>query len=257
MSVMSTGMAGLPALAGVSAGVVCWLLFGVSGVRRRRIMILGMPVGRAPARIGVAAVLSSVGAFVRNGGTVVAAFEELAGRRYPVPAVDERRIWEVLESRRGEHEHASRAYRVAGEVAMACRMSGMLGCEMARCLDAAAASYKRAVLAEDLRAKALAMPRSTVRLLSALPILTLMLGEALGAAPVAFLFGSLPGLACLFSGLACYSIGLVWMGALMRRVRDSRVAMAFGPLGDGRRQGGHRKGGGKSWESGGPRWRPR
>jgi tight adherence protein B len=48
------------------------------------------------------------------------------------------------------------------------------------------------------------------------------MGAALGARPLAFLFGSLPGLACLLLGLGLDALGLWWTrrlaaGALVSR----------------------------------------
>jgi tight adherence protein B len=68
----------------------------------------------------------------------------------------------------------------------------------------------------------LAGPRATARLLAMLPLLGLAMGAALGAHPLAFLFGSLPGLACLLIGVGLDALGLWWTrrlaaGALVPR----------------------------------------
>ncbi|HEU5156002.1 MAG TPA: type II secretion system F family protein [Streptosporangiaceae bacterium] len=68
----------------------------------------------------------------------------------------------------------------------------------------------------------LAGPRATAKLLAVLPLLGLAMGMALGARPLAFLFGSLPGLACLLVGAGLDALGLWWTrrlaaGALMPR----------------------------------------
>ena len=56
----------------------------------------------------------------------------------------------------------------------------------------------------------LAGPRATARLLAMLPLLGLMMGAALGARPLSFLFGSLPGLTCLLIGVGLDVLGLWW-----------------------------------------------
>ena len=56
----------------------------------------------------------------------------------------------------------------------------------------------------------LAGPRATARLLAMLPVLGLSLGAALGARPLSFLFGSVPGLACLLAGVDLDAAGLWW-----------------------------------------------
>jgi tight adherence protein B len=56
----------------------------------------------------------------------------------------------------------------------------------------------------------LAGPRATARLLAVLPLLGLAMGAALGARPLAFLFGGLPGLSCLLTGVGLDTLGLWW-----------------------------------------------
>jgi tight adherence protein B len=63
----------------------------------------------------------------------------------------------------------------------------------------------------------LAGPRATARLLALLPLLGLAMGAALGARPLVFLFGSLPGLVCLLAGLGLDALGLWWTGHLAAR----------------------------------------
>lgn len=63
---------------------------------------------------------------------------------------------------------------------------------------------------------ACAVPKATVGLLSALPAVTVALGELLGARPLAFLLGSPRGVVCLVLGGCCYAAGLAWMRALLK-----------------------------------------
>lgn len=67
------------------------------------------------------------------------------------------------------HERASHCAQVACGVAVASAVSLELGCPAARCLEAVRAGYLRARLQDDLRANAFAMPKSTARMLLALP----------------------------------------------------------------------------------------
>ena len=67
---------------------------------------------------------------------------------------------------------------------------------------AVAASLKRRRLLDDLRANAFAMPQATVKLLMALPLLTVMLGECMGAHPLRFLVEDVKGWMCLASPAA-------------------------------------------------------
>jgi tight adherence protein B len=56
----------------------------------------------------------------------------------------------------------------------------------------------------------LAGPRATARLLAVLPLLGLAMAAALGARPLAFLLGTLPGVICLLTGIALDALGLWW-----------------------------------------------
>ncbi|TYK50781.1 type II secretion system F family protein [Actinomadura decatromicini] len=56
----------------------------------------------------------------------------------------------------------------------------------------------------------LAAPRATARLLAVLPLLGVAMAAALGAHPLSFLCGTLPGLACLVTGTALNLTGLYW-----------------------------------------------
>ena len=98
---------------------------------------------------------------------------------------------------------------------MASAVSLELGCPAARCLEAVRAGYLRARLQDDLRANAFAMPKSTARMLLALPAVVVFLGELLGADPLGMLFGSAQGRAMLCLGTICYVGGLLWMQRLL------------------------------------------
>ncbi|WP_433513424.1 type II secretion system F family protein [Nonomuraea sp. CA-143628] len=67
----------------------------------------------------------------------------------------------------------------------------------------------------------LAGPRTTARMLATLPVLGLLMGSALGMRPLAFLFGSLPGLACLTAGIALDACGLWWTHQMATRAENS------------------------------------
>ena len=87
-----------------------------------------------------------------------------------------------------------------------------------------AESLKRQRLLDDLRTNAFAMPKATMKLLMALPLLTVLLGEGMGAHSLAFLVSGVKGLACLGFALCCYTFGLIWIRALMRQ-DDMKGAM--------------------------------
>ena len=113
-------------------------------------------------------------------------------------------------------EQGEQMRRLSAELYAACQLSMALGCETSRCLAAVLASLKRQRLLNDLRRNAFAMPQATVKLLMALPLLTVLLGEGMGARPLAFLCGDARGLLCLGFALGCYAIGLLWIRVLLR-----------------------------------------
>ncbi|MDJ0355161.1 hypothetical protein QMG52_03350 [Paenarthrobacter sp. PH39-S1] len=108
--------------------------------------------------------------------------------------------------------------------------------ELAACLDVAeiSGSPLAAVLqryavrlesemdAAASRETSLAGPKATVRLLSWLPLLGLLLGMLMGVDPLAVLFGGPVGWAALSIGVALMAAGRFWSGALIRAAaRDS------------------------------------
>ncbi|GAB2488653.1 type II secretion system F family protein [Luteococcus sediminum] len=56
----------------------------------------------------------------------------------------------------------------------------------------------------------LAGPRATARILAFLPLVGIAMGMVSGGDPVGFLTGTIPGLACLASGVALACAGVVW-----------------------------------------------
>lgn len=172
-----------------------------------------MPAKPLPA-IGCVACVASLRASVRSGATLVQAFEELGGTPFATPELTRLRITMVIRSRCPPKEQCGQVERLSGELYAACQLSLTLGCETGRCLQAVAESLKRQRLLDDLRTNAFAMPKATVKLLMALPQLTVLLGEGMGAHPV-----DLP----LFRG---QGLGMPWIRLCLLRVRtrmDTRV----------------------------------
>ncbi|MBN6055876.1 type II secretion system F family protein [Nonomuraea sp. RK-328] len=73
---------------------------------------------------------------------------------------------------------------------------------------------------QDVAAQ-LAGPRTTARMLAALPALGILMAAALNMHPLNFLFGSLPGLACLVAGIALDACGLWWTHRMAVRAQNS------------------------------------
>lgn len=64
----------------------------------------------------------------------------------------------------------------------------------------------------------LAGPKSSARVLAALPIIGLLLGSGLGASPLSWLTSTPIGLGVLLAGLTVEAVGLWWVSRLMRSV---------------------------------------
>jgi len=63
----------------------------------------------------------------------------------------------------------------------------------------------------------MAGPRATVHVLAGLPVVGLLLGTAIGARPIGFLFGSAPGVGCLLAAVVLDACGLRWARGIARR----------------------------------------
>lgn len=109
----------------------------------------------------------------------------------------------------GVDGHALVALAAAWEAVEAC------GAAPADVLDRLAEALRAEVDAEDARRVALAGPRATARLLCALPPAGLLLGEAVGVAPLAVLTGSAAGLACLVMGAVLAAVAWLWTRRLV------------------------------------------
>ena len=108
----------------------------------------------------------------------------------------------------------------------ATRLAEQLGVPLADVLDRCASGVAAAGRAETARRVALAGPTSTARLLSALPLLGVLLGVALGADPVAALLDGGVGTAAGLAGLGLLVLGHRWVSLL---VVGARAAGADGP----------------------------
>lgn len=167
-------------------------------------------------RIGVAQMLTAMIARMNSGGTLLEACEEQYGRRFATREITLHRLATAFERRRMPDETRMQAARAARGAYAAAKVSERLGCRASPCLEVVLAGYRQMRLLQNLQSQALAVPKATVGMLSALPMVTMLLGELMGAHPMEFLLGSAQGLACLLAGCCCYVIGLFWVRALLR-----------------------------------------
>lgn len=223
------------ALAAVLTGVAVVIWPSRRRMAHARLAALSGPGRRRAARIGIAATIAAMCAAVRHGATVVEAFEEQAGRRFVTMCVTVSRAEETL-SRRAMRDETEFVGRVARRLHAACALSDELGGGAARCLEAVGAAWRRERLLEDRRRVAVAGPQASARLMTGLPVVTLLLGELMGARPLAWLVGSSTGLACLAAGMGCYACGVLWMRRLLETLRGAGTgadAGADAPRGEG------------------------
>lgn len=93
------------------------------------------------------------------------------------------------------------------------------GLPMADVLDAARRDVEAGLaFGRRMRTK-LAGPRASAAVLTGLPVLCVLLGQAMGAAPLSVLAGSTPGQVLLVAGCVLLWAGTAWCRALTGRVR--------------------------------------
>ncbi len=94
------------------------------------------------------------------------------------------------------------------------------GAGLAGALAQAAESIRQQRRTARLVGSELAAARATARMLALLPVGVGLLGAGIGADPIGFLTGSVPGLVCLGAGLALSLAGLWWL----ERIADQVLA---------------------------------
>ncbi|MBE1532230.1 type II secretion system F family protein [Actinomadura algeriensis] len=102
------------------------------------------------------------------------------------------------------------------------RVGSERGGTLATVLDGLAAALRDEEAQRQDVSVQLAGPRATARLLAVLPLLGIGMAAALGAHPLSFLCGSLPGLACLITGVALDLAGVYWTTRLARAAETPR-----------------------------------
>ncbi|AMB59387.1 type II secretion system F family protein [Microterricola viridarii] len=96
-------------------------------------------------------------------------------------------------------------------------VAGEAGAPLAATLRELAGAFRAQAQLERELAVALAGPRSTARLVGAMPLVAVLFGALLGFDTVRTLVFTLPGLVCLALGAGLMFAGARWSGALVRR----------------------------------------
>lgn len=98
----------------------------------------------------------------------------------------------------------------------ACWHAAEGGAGLARAIGRLAVSLRAAEAQRREVAAELAAVRTSARILAGLPLMGLILGTAMGAAPLGILLHTVAGQLCLTVGTACILAGLAWMNHIVR-----------------------------------------
>lgn len=117
--------------------------------------------------------------------------------------------------------------KIAQSLMSVYKLSNSIGCPMADCVQAVADSYYANKRVDDLSAEVFAMPKATIKLLIALPFLSLLTGQLLGANPILMIFTSYKGYTLLSVGMAFYAVGVIWVARILKNSRNTMQSASF------------------------------
>lgn len=117
--------------------------------------------------------------------------------------------------------------KIAQSLMSVYKLSNSIGCPMADCVQAVADSYYANKRVDDLSAEVFAMPKATIKLLIALPFLSLLTGQLLGANPILMIFTSYKGYTLLSVGMAFYAVGVIWVANILKNSRNAMQSASF------------------------------
>jgi tight adherence protein B len=97
------------------------------------------------------------------------------------------------------------------------RVAAASGAALAPAIDRVADALQDEIDLSREVTSIMAGPRATVQVLAGLPVIGLLLGTAIGARPVAFLFGSALGIGCVLGAVVLDVLGIAWSRRIARR----------------------------------------
>ena len=115
------------------------------------------------------------------------------------------------------------AERQAAGIVSACVLAHELGVPLAAIFSTLSNALRESRAAEDERTVALSGPIASAKLLQLLPALGIGLGTILGASPLAWFMGSLPGAVVGGGGVALVVLGRTWTSRLIERARSAGI----------------------------------
>lgn len=160
---------------------------------------------------------------VTAGGNLRSELEQMAGRPFVRSHLTVSDVEEAVSSW-CQAAQPRTVHVVSCNIVASARLSEALGCAVSVPLRTVERVYRHAQHVEELRATAFSMPKSTVKLLAALPAVTLAGGGLLGADPLAFLLATSVGRVCLAVGAVFWASGLLWMRILLNSFTAGHVA---------------------------------
>ena len=97
------------------------------------------------------------------------------------------------------------------------RVAAASGAALAPAIDRVADALQDEIDLSREVASIMAGPRATVHVLAGLPVIGLLLGTAIGARPIDFLFGSPLGVGCVLGAVVLDALGIGWSRRIARR----------------------------------------
>jgi tight adherence protein B len=220
---------------GIACGFVLWLLAGTA-VAVAVLCVVGAGVygslraaarrRERDARIAVIEFCRAISAELRAGRAANAAFCAAAAttpeslRAVMSSAVDVAARGdpaELAEAIDATSVRSPAAFGGLHHVAACWRVVSSSGAMLAPAIDRIGDALQDEAELERALAGSLAAPRATVRILACLPVVGLLLGTAVGAHPLSFLFGSPAGAACLVAAAAFDAAGIWWAQRIAAR----------------------------------------
>lgn len=119
--------------------------------------------------------------------------------------------------------------RAAAALVAACRFTDRLGAPLAGVLDLVADGIDESAAAEDARRIARSGPAMSSRVLTALPLLGVLAGEALGARPFERFTDGGIGTLCLLVGVSCLAAARVVSQRMLRRAEGDQSGAGIDP----------------------------
>jgi tight adherence protein B len=97
------------------------------------------------------------------------------------------------------------------------RVAAASGAALAPAIDRVADALQDEIDLSREVASIMAGPRATVHVLAGLPVIGLLLGTAIGARPINFLFGSALGVGCVVGAVVLDALGIAWSRRIAHR----------------------------------------